>query len=68
MLFVLIAIVVALYALYKYLTPSGEYFIKRGIPFAKPKFFVGSRADILLRNKSLAQSILELYNEFYNDK
>jgi hypothetical protein len=65
---VLIAIAVVLFALYKYLTPTGEYFEKRGIPYAKPMFLFGSRADILWRNKSLPQSITELYNEFYDDK
>jgi hypothetical protein len=65
---VLVVIVVALYALSKYLTPSGEYFEKRGIPYAKPMFLVGSRSDIIWRNRSLPESILNLYNEFYNDK
>lgn len=69
MSFVLFAIVAALlFALYKLFTPKNDYFKKKGIPYAKPKFIVGSRTDLILRNKSMPQFVMDLYNEFYDDK
>lgn len=68
MLLLLYAIIVTLFLLYELLKHKDDYFVKKGIPFSKPKFLVGSRQDLLLRNSSLAETVQSWYNEFRNDK
>lgn len=68
MALILYAIVAILYLLYKWASKKDDYFEKKGIQYTKPKFLVGSRSDLLLRNKSMPQVIMEWYNEFKNEK
>jgi hypothetical protein len=68
MSFVLYAIVAMLFLIYKFVTRNDDYFVKKGIPFSKPTFFVGSRMDLILRNKSIIQVICDWYNEFRDEK
>lgn len=68
MLLLLYAVVVTLFLLYELLKPKDDYFLKKGIPFMKPNFLVGSRHDLLLRNRPATETIRQWYNEFRNDK
>lgn len=68
MFFVLCAILVIVFLAYKFLSPEYDYFEKKGIPFSKPRFLVGSRTDMILRNKSLIDVMRDFYDEFRNDK
>lgn len=65
---VLYALVAILFLIYKLATAKNDYFEKKGIPFSKPKFIVGSRSDFVWRNKSMPEVVMEFYNEFRNDK
>lgn len=65
---VLYALAAVLYLIYKLVTANNDYFEKKGIPYLKPKFLIGSRSDLILRNKSMPQVIKEWYDAFPNDK
>lgn len=65
---VLYALIAIGYLIYKLATTKDDYFEKKGIPFTKPKFLVGSRSDLILRNKSMPEVVMQWYNEFRNDK
>jgi len=64
----LYAVAVTLFLLYELLKHKDNYFEKKGIPYMKPKFIVGSRDDLILRNRPLTETIRQWYNEFRNDK
>ncbi|KAJ6639533.1 putative cytochrome P450 9f2 [Pseudolycoriella hygida] len=64
----LCAIVVFIFLLNKYLSREYDYFEKRGIPFSKPRFIVGSRMDFILRNKSFLDVFKDVHNEFRYEK
>ncbi|KAJ6633344.1 Cytochrome P450 9e2 [Pseudolycoriella hygida] len=68
MFLLLYAFIVTLFLLYKLLQHKEEYFLRKAIPYAKPKFIVGSREDFLLRNSALTETVRKWYNEFPNDK
>lgn len=65
---ILYAVVAILFLLYKWLSKKDDYFEKKGIPYSKPKLFVGSRGDLLFRNSSLPDTVNSWYKEFPNDK
>lgn len=65
---VLYALVAVLFLVYKLLTAKNDYFEKKGIPYTKPKFIVGSRSDLVLRNKSMPEVVKEWYDEFRDAK
>jgi hypothetical protein len=67
MIFWIILLVVA-FLLYKWGTSTFDYFEKRGIPYNKPLPFVGSRIGMLLRNSSAVDFLMEIYNEFKDEK
>jgi hypothetical protein len=67
-MFFVIAGAVLLFLIHKYLTANNNYFEKKGIPFNKPTFIVGSRGDLILRNKTVLDVVLGWYNEFYGEK
>lgn len=68
MLVFICAIVLIIFLVHKYLSREYDYFEKKGIPFSKPTFIVGSRKDFVLRNKSLIDVIKDFYNEFSDEK
>lgn len=70
MLVFLCAIIVILFLayIYMFLRPEYDYFEKKGIPFSKPRFIVGSRSDLILRNKSILDVMKGFYDEVPNDK
>lgn len=65
---VLYALAAVLFLIYKLVTAKNDYFEKKGIPYSKPKFIVGSRSDLVLRNKSMPDVVKEWYDEFPNAK
>lgn len=65
---ILYALVAIAFLLYKLASKKDDYFEKKGILFTKPTFLVGSRSDLILRNKSMPDVIKEWYNEFRNEK
>lgn len=68
MLVFLCALVAIIYLVHKILSREYDYFEKKGIPFNKPKFIVGSRMDFVHRNKSMLTVMKDFYDEFPNDK
>jgi hypothetical protein len=68
MSFVFYAVVALLFLVYKLLTAKNDYFEKKGIPFTKPKFIVGSRWDLIVRNRSMPKVVTDWYNEFRDAK
>lgn len=68
MALILYAVVAILFLLYKFLSKKDDYFEKKGIPYSKPSFLVGSRTDLVFRNKSMPEFVKQLYDEFRNDK
>jgi len=62
------AIVAIIFLVHKFLSREYDYFEKKGIPFNKPKFIIGSRMDFIVRNKSLLAVMQDFYNEFRNEK
>lgn len=65
---ILYAVVAILFLAYKLLSVKNDYFEKKGIPYLKPKFLVGSRSDLILRNKPMTEVVKEWYNTFPNAK
>lgn len=65
---VLYIVVALLFLAYKLLTAKNDYFKNKGIKFTKPMFIVGSRWDLILRNRSMPKVITDWYNEFRNEK
>lgn len=68
MSFILYAIAALLFLVYKLLTKKDDYFEKKGIPFMKPMPLVGSRYDLILRNKSMPDVVNSWYKQFRDDK
>jgi hypothetical protein len=63
-----ILILLAAYLFYKWGTSTFDYFEKRGIAFNKPKFLVGSRLGMILRQNTMIDFLNEIYYEFPNEK
>lgn len=68
MLVFLCAIIAIIFLVHKFLSREYDYFEKKGIPFSKPTFIVGSRTDFIRRNKSILTVMKEFYDEFRDDK
>lgn len=64
----LILIIVALLLVYKWGTSTFDYFEKRGIPYNKPLFLVGSRLGLVLRNITMVEAVQKTFYEFPNEK
>lgn len=65
---VLYAVIAILFLAYKLLSVKNDYFEKKGLKFSKPAFLVGSRTDLIFRNKPMPEVVLMWYNEFRNEK
>lgn len=65
---ILYALVAILFVAYKLLTKKNDYFDKKGIPYMKPVPLLGSRTDLILRNKSMPEVVKMWYNSFPNEK
>lgn len=47
---------------YRWITANNDFFAKRGIPYDKPAFLIGSFVDIFRKEKSMYDVIIDLYN------
>ncbi|XP_012259524.2 cytochrome P450 6a2-like [Athalia rosae] len=64
--FLLISLLIGL--IYYYFTATFEYWESQGVPFRKPKIFVGNFGQLLLFKKSQCEGILEMYNWFKSER
>jgi cytochrome P450 family 9 len=62
------AIGLFVYAFYKWATANNDYFIKKGLKFAKPYFLLGSSTTFVTQHLSMPEYVSQLYNEFPNEK
>jgi hypothetical protein len=62
------AIGLFVYAFYKWVTANNDYFIKKGLQFAKPYFLLGSSTVFVTHHLSMPAYICQLYNEFPNEQ
>jgi hypothetical protein len=60
-----IAICILVY-LYRHVTTRQNYWQSKGIKYIKPKFLLGSLS--ILRSKSFAETVLDIYNEFPEER
>lgn len=67
-LIICVTLVVVLIFMYKLLTRKNDYFERKGIPYRKAYPIIGSRSDMILRNKSFPDVIMDWYTEFPDDK
>lgn len=67
---ILIAVVAILSAIlfYKWGTKNYDYFTKKGIPFSKPTFLVGSSGGFIMRKYSLPTYLVMHYEQFSQHK
>lgn len=67
---ILIAIIAILIVviIYKLGTKDFDYFTKKGIPFAKPIFLVGTSGGSIIRKYSLPEYVTMRYNSFPENK
>lgn len=63
-----ILVILAIILIYKWGTSTFDYFEKKGIPYNKPIFLVGSRLGMILKQGSIVDFISKIYNEFKNEK
>jgi len=59
---------VAIYLFYKWATANYDFFEKQGIAFVKPLPGLGSNMGIFFKKKPFVQSLMELYNQFEDEK
>ena len=57
---ILILITILFYAYWRF-KKAHEFFDKNGIPYLKPKIFVGNLGDVLFKQKPMAVQHLDLY-------
>lgn len=63
-----ILVILAIILIYKWGISTFDYFEKKGIPYNKPIFLVGSRLGMILKQGSIVDFISKIYNEFKNEK
>lgn len=54
--------------IYKKGTKDFDYFAKKGIPFAKPTFFIGTSGGSILRKYAFPEYLKLRYNTFSEHK
>lgn len=62
------AVGLIIYSFYKYVTRNNDYFKKRGIPFIKPKFLIGSSAEFFFKKITLSELMRRLYNSYPSER
>lgn len=68
-LFLIIIIVILItMIIYKKGTKDFDYFAKKGIPFAKPTFFIGTSGGSILRKYAFPEYLKLRYNTFSEHK
>ncbi|XP_075148978.1 putative cytochrome P450 9f2 [Haematobia irritans] len=60
---ILCLLVAIVFFFYRWVIANKDYFAKRGIPYDKPTFLMGSFVDIFRRQKSMYEVIIDLYNK-----
>lgn len=59
----LILLTLAGYLFYRWATKNNNYFKDRGIPYSEPKLLFGNFWKMILRQKSMFDLIIDIYNE-----
>lgn len=59
----LILLILILVLFYRWATINNDFFKKRGIPYDKPSFLMGSFAEAVGKKKSFYELIIDLYNK-----
>uniref|UniRef100_A0A1A9UNC7 Cytochrome P450 n=1 Tax=Glossina austeni TaxID=7395 RepID=A0A1A9UNC7_GLOAU len=52
-----------IYLFYRWATANNDFFLKRGIPYKKPKILFGNMWNLILKRKSIVDIVVDLYNE-----
>lgn len=52
------------YFIYKWSTATSQFFAEKGIPYEKPVPFFGNFLSIALQKTSMADKLIDLYNQF----
>lgn len=60
--------VLIIYLIYKWGTSTFDYFEKKGVPFNKPVFAVGSRLGMILKQGTVIDFLNKIYYEFRDEK
>ena len=66
-MFLILAIFASIYLFYKWATSNNEYFVKKGIPFDKPAFLLGSN-KFLINKMARPDIAMKWYHQFKNEK
>jgi hypothetical protein len=62
-----IILAVLSYIAYKKVVSSNDFFEKKGVKFLKPTPLIGSNS-LLLKKRSLPETVTDWYNSFKNEK
>ncbi|XP_055381428.1 uncharacterized protein LOC129612011 [Condylostylus longicornis] len=65
---IIVGVLIIVFLIYKWLTLNYEYFEKLGIPYVKPKIFMGSFYGFVFKKESFRDEFLRTYNDFKNYK
>ncbi|XP_013101419.2 probable cytochrome P450 9f2 [Stomoxys calcitrans] len=60
---VLCLVTLLAFSFYRWVTVNNDFFAKRGIPYDKPLFLMGSFVEIFRRQKPMYDVIIDLYNK-----
>lgn len=63
-----ILVILAIILIYKWGTSTFDYFEKKGVPYNKPFFLIGSRSGMFWKQGSIVDFLSSLYNEFKDEK
>jgi len=61
-------VTVVFLAIYYYLTSTFDFWRSRGIRGPKPRLIFGTLKDVTLARKSIADYLIEIYNEYKNER
>lgn len=61
------ALLLILYAFYKWATINNDYFERRNIKYMKPTFLIGNMIDVYLNKYTGAEYSYKLYKTFPNE-
>lgn len=67
-MFVVLAICVILYLLYKWGIANNDYFEKKGVAFIKPTFLIGSNGHFFVNKMALHEVVQKWYKELAGEK
>lgn len=67
-MFLYVGVAIIAFLFYKWATANYDFFEKRGIPFAKPVFLLGSNKHMFINKKSMMDAVVGWYNEMKHEK